>query len=452
MNPFRKINQMLSSGNERSAKVKKNILASFFIKGWNVLVQLLMVPLTLHCLGAYENGVWLTISSLLLWIDNLDVGLGNGLRNKLAASLAVGDTLGARRAVSSTLAMLVGIILPVLLVLVAVIAASDTYDFLNVDPNLVGRLDLTLTLSVIFVCSTFVFKFIGNFYMGLQLPAVNNLLVALGRTLSLLGTCGIWLSGVHSLLLVAVVNTAAPFLVYLASYPVTFVRRYPELRPKWNFVTKAGVKDLFDLGVKFFLLQVSGIVLFMTTNILISRFFSPEMVTPYQIAYNYFQVLLFVLTIVCGPYWSATTDAYNRGDFAWIRQANRTLDRLTAFIVALAMLMVLVSKWVFAIWVGSEVHVPTVMMLLVAAYVLILTVSMRYSYVLNGFGTLRLQLIFTVTAAVLYVVLAFLAAHFTHSINYLLMVMCFVHLPGLVANYLQYKKIISGHASGIWIA
>ena len=68
----------------RLALVLKNIISSFAIKGWSAIVALLMVPLTLKCLGAYQNGVWLTISSLLMWIDQMDIGLGNGLRNRLA--------------------------------------------------------------------------------------------------------------------------------------------------------------------------------------------------------------------------------------------------------------------------------------------------------------------------------------------------------------------------------
>ena len=54
---------------QRSFLLIKNVVASFAIKGWSALVVLLMVPLTLKILGVYNNGVWLTISSILIWID-----------------------------------------------------------------------------------------------------------------------------------------------------------------------------------------------------------------------------------------------------------------------------------------------------------------------------------------------------------------------------------------------
>ena len=58
---------------KRSRLLQKNILASFLIKGWSAVIVFLMTPVTLKCLGEYSNGVWLTISSVMLWIDNLDI-------------------------------------------------------------------------------------------------------------------------------------------------------------------------------------------------------------------------------------------------------------------------------------------------------------------------------------------------------------------------------------------
>lgn len=72
----------------RSSLVRKNIAGSILIKGWGCIVQLLLVPATLKSLNQYEYGVWLTISSILLWVDQFDIGLGNGLRNKLAEAVA----------------------------------------------------------------------------------------------------------------------------------------------------------------------------------------------------------------------------------------------------------------------------------------------------------------------------------------------------------------------------
>lgn len=444
------LNNKLKNADGRSSLIFKNILASFFIKGWSVLVQLMLVPTTLACLGVYENGVWLTISSVLLWIDNLDIGLGNGLRNKLAEAMANNDYDKGRQYVSSTFAMLAIIIVPISILLILLELFTNTYIVFNVDKGIVGNLDMILVVTTIMVCSTFLFKFIGNFYMGLQLPAVNNLLVTSGNTIALVATYCIYLSGIHSLFLVALVNTAAPLIAYIISYPITFYGRYSQLRPSIKSVNLLVAKELFSIGSSFFILQISGVVLFFSSNIIISNLFSPSMVTPYQIAHRYFMVATLIFTIVGVPYWSATTDAFTRKDFDWIKRSNRTLNRLMIGLGLLLSLMILLSSWVYGIWIGEKAHVPFAMTLIGGIYQFLLIWSTRYSYVINGFGFLRLQLIMTVSAAIVYIPLAIAVGKLTDDINWLLLVMCVINVPGLIINIIQYNKIVNGTATGIW--
>ncbi|MCF0194141.1 MAG: MATE family efflux transporter [Bacteroidaceae bacterium] len=434
----------------RTALVRKNILFSFLIKGWSALVVLLLVPLTLDCVGAYSNGVWLTISSMLMWIDNMDIGLGNGLRNRIAACMAGGRRDEAREAVSSTLAMLCIVIVPVCIILCALALSTDLYAFLNIDDRLSDSLPQVVAVSIVLVCATFVFKFVGNVYLGLQLQAVNNLLQTLGQTLVLVGTLVLWLSGSHSLLHIAIVNTAAPLLVWMLSYPVTF-HRHSYLRPRLSSVRLGMIRSLFTVGVEFFVIQIAGVVLFMSTNILISRLFSPEMVTPYQIAYRYFYIPLLAFIIFATPYWSATTDAFHRGDYDWLHRSARTLDRILLCLLAVVAFMTLVSGFVYSIWIGSRAEVPLGITLLMALYIAILIASLRYSFILNGLGALRLQLITTVSAAIIFVPLAVFVARLTGDVLWFVAVLCAVNLPGLLLNRLQCRKIIHHNASGIWI-
>ena len=90
------------------------------------------------------------------------------------------------------------------------------------------------------------------------------------------------------------------------------------------------------------------------------------------------------------------------------------------------------------------------MTIIVGVYELVLIWSTRYSFVLNGIGALRLQLIMTIMASILYIPLAILIGQYTNDINWLLVVMCAVNVPGLVVNAVQYHKIINQTATGIW--
>jgi len=439
-----------TTSQQRSSLLQKNIIASVLAKGWSAIIVFLTVPVTLRCLGEYNNGVWLTISSVMLWIDNFDIGLGNGLRNKLAIYLARGEEQRARSLISSTFAMLVLIIIPVMLLLFVLIITTDTYHLLNVELKMVNDLDRILMVTVFFVCTTFIFKLIGNIYMGLQLPAVSNMLIATGQTLMFIGTFIVYKSGSHSLLHIAMVNTLSPLLVYLLAYPYTFFFRFHRLRPAISLVNLREAREVISMGVQFFVLQISGVVLFMTSNILISKLFTPSMVTPYQIAYRYFSIMLVAFTVICMPFWNATTDAYERGDLQWIHRATRKLRLMTVGIFVSMIVMILLSNFVYSVWIGQGITIDICMSITVAIYIFILIYSMRYSYFINGIGKLRLQLIFSVTAAILFIPLAYIVVRWTGSIIWFIAVMCFVNLPGLIVNKIQFRKLIKGQAKGIW--
>ena len=376
-----------TTSNRRSSLLQKNLLASFIIKGWSAIVVLLLVPVTLHCLGDYKNGVWLTISSILLWIDQMDIGLGNGLRNRLAIHIAHQEIKEAKQTISSTIAMLTCIVFPLLIVLILLTWTTDVYGFLNIIPEEIPELRIALVYAIVFVCMTFVMKFIGNFYMGMQLPAVSNLLIALSQTVILIVTWLLYINGKATFMAIAIANTASPLLIYFLACTYTFYVQYPELRPSFRLINLHSALELGNLGLKFFWIQIASVIQFMTTNLLISKFYTPALVTPYQIAYRYISLSMVIFTIICMPFWNATTDAYERNDIAWIRKANQKMNWMITGIFTLLLIMIILSPWVYQIWIGDECQVPIGMTIMVALYNLILIMSMRYAYFLNGVST-----------------------------------------------------------------
>lgn len=436
------LKHLINNRDSRSSRLAKNVLASFFIKGWNALVVLMMVPLTLKMLGDYNNGIWLTISSMLMWIDMMDIGLGNGMRNAVATYVAQNDSEKVRQVVSSTLAMLVLVVIPILSCLLLSICFGDTYGFLGVSPDRLANLNEVLVVAAVMMCMTFVMKFIGNFYMGFQQPAMNNLLLSLGQTIAFIGTLIAYCFGSCSLFTVVAINVIAPLLVWILAYPYTFIYKYPQYRPSGKNVDLKVAANLCATGLQFFVIQICTVILFTSSNVIISHFISPAEVTPYQVAYRYFSIMLVFFTIVCMPFWNATTDAYASGDIDWIRKASHKLNLMLVGILFGLCLMVAVSTPIYIIWVGSEVHVPMTLSVSMALYLFILIVSMRYSYFLNGIGVLRIQIICTSLATICFLPLAWWVCEKYHSVTGLVLVMCLVNIPGLIANVRKFNKLI----------
>ena len=80
---FRKLIKFFSSGEIRSIKTKKNIIISGISRAVSIAIGIVLVPLTLNYVNKIDYGIWLTLSSLLSWINVFDIGLGGGLRNNI---------------------------------------------------------------------------------------------------------------------------------------------------------------------------------------------------------------------------------------------------------------------------------------------------------------------------------------------------------------------------------
>lgn len=437
----------MNTAQQRNRLIKLNIFASVLVKGWIGLVQLALIPATLHCLGLYVNGVWLTLAATLVWIDQMDIGLGNGLRNEIAKCMATDDYQGASQAVTSVLLMLVAIVVPLVGGLVGAVACGDVFAWLNADAVKVPELASVVTIAVVMVGVQFVLKSIGNVYMGMQMNAVSNAFVALGQTLQLvLIVMADWL-GLHSLTAVAVASTAAPIMVYAVAFPFTFARVFPRLQLRWRHFRWAVVKRLAGVSIWFFVIQLAGLVFISASNLLISNLYGPEHVTPYQVAFRYTSLAIVAYTIVLAPYWSSTTDAYARGDVAWIRSAEKRLQRFMVATAALLGVMCIVAPWVFRLWVGSAGQDAVGLTWMLAGYTLLLIYQSTYSYLLNGMGILRWQVVANVLAALIFVpVTVWLSCETDWGVASIIVGMIVANVPVAVINRWQFG-VAMRHAS-----
>lgn len=282
----------------------------------------------------------------------------------------------------------------------------------------------------------------------MQLPAVNYGMSTGGHLLSLI----IIVILIHvtdgSLLYVAVAYSVAPTLIYLVAFPVTFYGKYKHLRPQIGLCRKSYVNDLIFMGVQFFVLQIASIVLFAMTNLIVSHHFGPEKVTEYNIAFRLFYLVVNFVMLVLSPMWSAATDAYTRGDMEWINKSMRKIKRLLILVGVGLILMVVLSKYIYQIWVGEEVTVSFGISAGLAMYIYILIWSQAYSFFLNGMGKLRMQMINTVLMSIVFYPLCMLFKEI--GTLGVVIAMCLVNISGLIFNIIQFNKVVSGKAVGIW--
>lgn len=435
------IKDKLLGGSGRGAKAKKNVLVSLLLKGASIAISLVFVPLTLSYLTPYEYGVWLTLNSILVWINYFDIGLGNGLRNKLAEAIALNDYKLGKIYVSTTFILLSIIVLIIMLLFAVANYFLDWNVILNTIDSPIANLNNTIYVVFGLCCITFVMKTVGVIYQANQQPMINDLFTFIGQALSLVYVFLLTLLTDSNFALLAIGYTAMPVVVYCIAYPITFTIKFASIRPSFANYDRSQVKSLGGMGVNFFLLQIACLVLFQSSNILITNLFSPAEVTPYNIAFRYINMCAMVFTIINSPMWTAITDAYVKKDYLWIKNSIEKMQKIFLLFVVAILFMLAINKFIFHIWIGDQVQIPFPLLSILAIYVSLDMWNKIYAAFSNGLSKIRIQIILALIQAVLYIPLAIVLGR-SIGVEGVALALCIVSAIPAIGLYLFYKNTI----------
>ena len=440
---------IFSKTDHRSNLIIKNISGSFVIKFATILINFLQVPLTLHYLNSFDYGIWLTLSSILLWINYFDIGLGNGLRNKLAEALAKKDYKLSQIFISTTFFILLGVVIFLYFSFFLLQTLIDWNQLLNI--SIINGSNLRkLIVAVFFIVSiSSVFKIIGIIYISHQLPIVNDIITFLGSLLSLIGIFVLTKFYKGSLFNVALVYSISPLIIILFMSLYTFTRVYPYLTPKFSLIKLFYIKELLGLSFSFFFLQIAGMLIFTSANILISNLYGPGEVTVYNLTYKYFSLVTYIFGIIIAPYWAAITDAHINNDILWIKKSLYQLKKIWIYLILLTLIMLIFANIAFRLWVGSDLKVPISLSIIFTVYITIANYNNILAFTLNGMGKLRMQIYCAIFVTIIFFPLAFLLSKFFQT-NGILITICVCLLVSTIVQTIQLKKVINNKATGAW--
>ncbi len=448
-NTILSLNSIVNNGHKRSVGIKKNILLSLIVKGFNILTNLFLVPLTLAFVTPTEYGIWMTLTSIIGWFSFFDIGLGNGLRNKFAEAVSLGKIQLAKIYVSTTYAILIILITGLIIVYFLVNPFVNWAEIFNCKQITDNRLSALVTITFLFFCSQFILQIISTILTANHEPAKSSLISFFGNVLTLISIYTIHNSTSGNLLKLTVVLGLCPVIALLVSTLYFYNTTYKEYMPSIKWVRFKYTKNLMNVGVKFFVIQIAFIVLYQTNNIIIVQKFGPIEVTPFNVSYKYFFILPMFFNIISSPLWSAYTDAWIKKDIKWIEATMRKLHVFFITILIVAGVLIIFSGPIYSFWIGNTIKIPFALSLSMGIYVLINIWNGIYSQFLNGIGKVKLQLIISIVGSIINIPLAiFFCNHF--GLHGTVLSTIVISLFGAIIYPIQFNKIIENKAYGIW--
>jgi O-antigen/teichoic acid export membrane protein len=380
---------MLDRGVDRTARYFFQVKKSFLYRLVAVAVGFVTTPLLVNHLGYEVYGIWSTLFTIVSWIIFFDLGVGNGLRNKVACALASDKKAEAREFISSAYLVVliwIGLIIAVGIPASFIIHWQDVFN-----TNLVKESELRICMQA------------GggllllNFFIGLVAPLLGathkSEMISFGQFMANL----VWLLSLYigiklqiDSLFWLIVFYGISLLFSNLLLTLRFYRQYPFLIPSLK-KGKLQLKSTVSGGFEFFIIQIAALVIFSTDRLIIIQLLGPAQVTVYDITFKLFSVVTFAHSILSAPLWSSYTEAYQFKDKAWLREMFSQQLKIFLIIFLATLLLALSTPYIIKMWIGNDLEVSYQFIFAMAIMTALIMWSNIFAIFVNGIGKLRVQ-------------------------------------------------------------
>ncbi len=373
-------------------------------RGVAVMANFFAVPLTVKYLGAERYGVWVTLTSILAYLTIVDMGVGSTAINGISEALAKGDLESAKRQINTAYGTLFGM---AILLAVGVCFAWPMISWPAVLGDKTGANAHEVTAAagtaIAIVLASFPLSVTPRIMGACHKVTLSNYWNSLGSILSLVAVVlatrlKVGLPG----LVVAVSGCALIVGIYST---VWLYRHFDWLTLDRRDIQWHTTRELLSTGLPFFAVQISGVVLLQTDNLIIAQILGAKSVTPYSITWKLFSYASLLQVIALPSLWPAYADAFARRDFPWIRNIYRynlliAIGSTTVFVFVLFFF----ARSFIAVWAGPAAVPTSGLIVGMGVWTIISSLSWCQSCLLGAAGQVKGQAIYSAVGAVVNVI------------------------------------------------
>ena len=194
----------------------------------------------------------------------------------------------------------------------------------------------------------------------------------------------------ENLFTVTIISSCLPLFIFVI-FTLLFFKKHRELKPIWADFNVKIAKSVLKLGVNFFVLRLSSILLIVALPFLITRYVGINETADYNIGFKFFGIVQMSLAILLVPYWSAVTEKYGTRDLGWIKKSLFKTILWSILGVLAIFALSLVSPYILPIWIGKTVSIDFSTIYWTALLVATFVLTEPFLIFLNGMGEIKIQ-------------------------------------------------------------
>ena len=441
--------RIIRISDKNTKSVVMNIVYSFGIKGLSMFIGLFTTPAYIRYFHNNEiMGVWFTILSVLAWILNCDMGIGNGLRNKLVGAMESSDPEDGKKYVSSAYIFSFAVAAIIIAVVVILSGIVNWNTIFNINVEILDKETLTtaVIILIISICLQLILRLITSILYALQKAFVPSLLNLITNVMMLAFTTIATAFGVNG----SFINMAWAYMIAV-NLPLIITTLYvfgisnPELCPSIKLYAHKYAVSTLKIGGAFLWIQLMAMVLNSTNSYLVTLFLGNAAVVDFNIYFKIFTMIGTLVTLGSTPIWSAATKAQVENNYKWLYSLFKKFSALSFLGILGEFVLIIPLQLVFDLWLGdSTIPVNYMNAFIFAVFGAVMIWSSSITCFVNGLGELKLQAIFLTIGAVIDIPLTYVLAKITNNYTSVCLANIIAFLPYLTVQtvwLIRYLKI-----------
>lgn len=418
-------------------------LSAIFGKGISLIVSVVTVPLTVRYLGAESYGLWITISSTVMMFFVLDLGIASTLTNLISETYATDNKRQAAVYFATALWVIIGV--------VAVLGFAGWLIWPHIGwaslfhlRSVAQAQEASQAVAAAFLVFLLALptSLATRVLAGYQELHAANLFAAAGSILGLVAV--VVVIHMRASLPVLVGAYAGSALIANAACLVwTCWFRKPWMKPWPTRIDPSVIARIFHTGLQFFLIQLAGLVVFNSDNLIIAHYLSPAQVTPYSVTWRLVGYLTAIQALVIPSIWPAFAESWSRRNIAWIRSAYRRLRWTTAIVLTAGSIVLLTTgRQIIRIWAGPSAVPTRGLLALMCVWVIICGITTNQACLMGATSRVKKQAISSVLSAIANLVLSILWVRSLGPIGVLLATVLSYLVFVLLVQVLEVRSIL----------
>ncbi len=339
-------------------------------------------------MGNDSYGVWVTLTSVITWITLFDLGVGNTLKNAVATK----NGMDINREYS--MVMSISTYMSLLMLIIMIICASF---FSKLEVNIAIIFALYIPIILFFPLKNFSYAL-----QGLRLVGVNSIIESLRIVL--------WLTFVYiyflnwnynyeTLVFLFVISNIVPSLVQFFVFRLKY-----EKRLKFKLIPPKEIlySNTLKLGLRFFIIQLSSILLFSIGNIMIASNFSISNVAMYDTYNKIFISGLSVFNMIIAVAWPEFSYLHSKGNANECMRLYKYLIILAGiFSIGVFMVCMAFERIMFVLGLLDNIDISKPLIYIMGTTICIQAFSYCGAVYLNATNVLNYQIILSLIGIVL---------------------------------------------------